>query len=68
MATDTRYLDDLFSTTLIYKDSVNFFMLGTSLLMQGQIFADFHGHCAMREGGENRHFWCKKDIGRKALS
>jgi len=33
--------------------------------MQGQIFADSHRHCAMREGGENGHFWCKKGIGEK---
>ena len=37
-------------------------MLSTGLLMQGQIFADSHRHCAMREGGENWHFWCKKGI------
>jgi len=34
---------------VIFKDSVNFFMLSTGLLMQGQIFADSHRHCAMRE-------------------
>ena len=39
-------------------------MLSTGLLMHGQIFADSHRHCAMREGGEDGHFWCKKGIGR----
>ena len=32
-------------------------MLPTGLLMNGQIFADYHKHCAMREGGgEDGHF------------
>ena len=43
-------------------------MLSTGLLMQGQIFTDSHRRCAMREGGEDGHFWCKKDIGRTLLS
>jgi len=41
---------------VIFKDSVNFFMLSTGLLMQGQIFADSHRHCAMRAGDEGGHF------------
>ena len=41
---------------VIFKDSVNIFMLSIGLLMQGEIFADSHRHCAMREGGEDRHF------------
>jgi len=36
--------------------------------MEEQIFADSYRHCAMREGGEDGHFWCKKGIGRKVLS
>ena len=52
---------------VIFKDSVTFFMLSTSLLMQGRIFANSHKHCAMREGGEDGHFWCKKGIGRILL-
>jgi len=53
---------------VIFKDSVTFFMLSTGLLMQGQIFADSHRHSAMREGGEDGHFWCKKGIGRILLA
>jgi len=50
MATDTRYLNDLFSITfVIFKDSVIFFMLSTGLLMYGQIFADSQRHYAMSE-------------------
>ena len=45
---------------MIFKDSVNFFMLSTGFLMQGQIFADSHRHCAMREGGENGTFSVKR--------
>ena len=33
-----------------FIDSVTFFMLPTSLLNQGQIFADSHRYCAVREG------------------
>jgi len=53
---------------VIFKDSVNFVMLSTGLLIQGRIFPDSYRHCAMREGGEDGHFWCKKGIGRKVLS
>jgi len=28
--------------------------------MQGQIFSDSDRRCAMREGGEDGHFWCKR--------
>ena len=52
----------------IFKNSVTFCVLSTGLIMQGQIFADSHKHCVMREGGEDGHFWCKKGIGRKVLS
>ena len=44
---------------VIFKDFVNYLhiicynMLSTGLLMQRQIFADSHRHCAMREGGED---------------
>ena len=69
MATATRCLNQPFLHHLvIFKDSVTFIMLSTGLLMQGQIFADYHRHCAIREGGEDRHFWCKKGIGRTLLS
>jgi len=53
---------------VIFKDSVTFFMLSAGLPIQGEIFANSHRHCAMRGGGENGHFWCKKGIGRKVLS
>ena len=53
---------------VIFKDSVSFFMLSTGLLMQGQILADSHRHCAMRDSGEDGHFWCKRGIGRIVLS
>jgi len=36
--------------------------------MQGQVFADSHRYCVMREGGEDGHFWCKNGIGRTLLS
>ena len=69
MANNTRYFKLPFLHHLvIFKDSVTFFMLSTGLLMQGQIFADSHSHCTMREGGEDGHFWCKRGIGRKDLS
>ena len=53
---------------VIFKNTVTFCVLSTGLIMQGQIFADSHKHCVMREGGEDGHFWCKKGIGRKVLS
>ena len=69
MATDTKYLKrPHLHHLVILKDSVTFVMLSTGLLMQGQIFANHHRHCAMRVGGEDGHFWCKKPIGRTLLS
>ena len=53
---------------VIFKDSVTFSMLSTGLIMQGEIFADYHRHCAMGESGENGRFGCKKGIGRTLLS
>jgi len=35
-------------------------MLSTGLLMQGQVFADSHRHCEMREGGEDGQFGAKR--------
>ena len=51
----------------IFKNSVIFLMLSAGLLMHGQIFADSYRHCAMREGGEDGYFWCKKGIGRNVF-
>ena len=53
---------------VIFKDSVTFSMLSTGLIMQGEIFADYHRHCAMGESGEDGRFWCKEGIGRTLLS
>ena len=69
MATNTRYLKRPFLHQLvIFKDSVTSFMLSTGFLMQGQIFADSHRRCGMREGGGYGRLWRKKGIGRTLLS
>ena len=68
MATTTRHLNQPFLHHLIiFEDLATSLMLSMGLLMQGEIFADSHRHCAMREGGEDGHFWCKKGIGRLLL-
>jgi len=69
MATNAKILKQPFPHHfVIFKDSVTFFILSRGLQMQGQVFADSHRHCVMREGGEDGHFWCKKGIGRTLLS
>ena len=62
MATNASHLKALFSTVLLHNILI-FFMLSISSLMRCQIFADFHRHCATREGSRGRYFWSKKGIG-----